>query len=540
MNLKDLDLKELILIGLTLVVSFLIGLALLGSLSKPIVQSQLQLYQTNLVLQASQWQGLQTQGKTQQAVLGGNPLDDAVKAYTKVKTTVESSLQSKTAQSEPAQSKAAPSESSAIANLRTQQNQLDLNLGLLYTQTNRTETALALWQQLIDRSQGDPKQTVSIEMAQILQGLWSEPPRLLPDEEQQVNAHLSGWFRYQALNRLYQLQQRQDALLALEDVTQARAQTALTQLLTVSLLPALGGLLGTVILVTWGIRSWFGRRPVDSSLRTESPEVLANPSLAAEQVNSPPKMSSRASSDTLAPTTAIPWDGATIWQVMVLWFTAFFAVSGLVRPLAVEFLGVNSSSNNIRVQALLSGGTYALLMAVGFGILYFSLRSFWPQLGRLPWRWGDRWFLWGLGGYFAAIPLVLVVSLINQRLLQNQGGGNPILEVIINSQDNLTLWILFFTVSVMAPLFEETLFRGFFLTSLTRYFSPWQAITLSGVVFAIAHLSVSDILPLTVLGMMLGYVYLRSGNLLSSMLLHSIWNSGSFIGLLILGGGASQ
>jgi uncharacterized protein len=63
---------------------------------------------------------------------------------------------------------------------------------------------------------------------------------------------------------------------------------------------------------------------------------------------------------------------------------------------------------------------------------------------------------------------------------------------------------------------------------------------LSGVVFAIAHLSVSDILPLTVLGMMLGYVYLRSGNLLSSMLLHSIWNSGSFIGLLILGGGSSQ
>jgi uncharacterized protein len=535
MNLKDLDLKELILIGLTLVVSFLIGLALLGSLSKPIVQSQLQLYQTNLVLQASQWQGLQTQGKTQQAVLGGNPLAEATKAYTKVKTSVDSSLQSKTAQLESSPSKAAQLESLAIANLKTQQNQLDLNLGLLYTQTNRTEVALTLWQQLIDRSQGDSKQTVATQMARILQGLWSEPPRLLPDEEQQINANLSGWFRYQALNRLYQLQQRQDALLTLEDATQARAQTALAQLLTVSLLPALAGLLGTVILIVWGVRSWFKRGSTRPPVRTASLEGLANSPQTAEQVTT-----TQSSSSALAPTTAIPWDGATIWQVMVLWFTAFFAVSWFVRPLATGLFGATSSSNNIRVQALLSGGTYALLMVVGFAILYFNLRSFWPQLGRLPWRWGDRWFLWGFGGYLAAIPLVLVVSLLNQRLLQNQGGGNPILEVIINSQDNLTLWVLFLTVSVMAPLFEETLFRGFFLTSLTRYFSPWQAIALSGVVFAIAHLSVSDILPLTVLGMMLGYVYLRSGNLLSSMLLHSIWNSGSFIGLLILGGGSSQ
>jgi uncharacterized protein len=34
---------------------------------------------------------------------------------------------------------------------------------------------------------------------------------------------------------------------------------------------------------------------------------------------------------------------------------------------------------------------------------------------------------------------------------------------------------------------------------------------------------------------MLGFVYLRSQNLLASMLLHGLWNSGSFIGLLILG-----
>jgi uncharacterized protein len=34
--------------------------------------------------------------------------------------------------------------------------------------------------------------------------------------------------------------------------------------------------------------------------------------------------------------------------------------------------------------------------------------------------------------------------------------------------------------------------------------------------------------------MMLGYVYLRTENLLTSILLHSLWNSGSFLGLLVL------
>jgi membrane protease YdiL (CAAX protease family) len=67
----------------------------------------------------------------------------------------------------------------------------------------------------------------------------------------------------------------------------------------------------------------------------------------------------------------------------------------------------------------------------------------------------------------------------------------------------------------------------------------WQAIACSGLVFAIAHLNVGDLLPLTVLGMLLGFVYLRSRNLFASMLLHSLWNSGSFVGLLILGSSGS-
>ncbi|MFN9406293.1 MAG: type II CAAX prenyl endopeptidase Rce1 family protein, partial [Dolichospermum sp.] len=42
-------------------------------------------------------------------------------------------------------------------------------------------------------------------------------------------------------------------------------------------------------------------------------------------------------------------------------------------------------------------------------------------------------------------------------------------------------------------------------------------------------------LPLTALGIVLGVVYTRTRNLLASMFLHSLWNSGTLISLFILG-----
>jgi membrane protease YdiL (CAAX protease family) len=72
------------------------------------------------------------------------------------------------------------------------------------------------------------------------------------------------------------------------------------------------------------------------------------------------------------------------------------------------------------------------------------------------------------------------------------------------------------------------------LPSLTRYLSVGEAIIVSSLLFAIAHLSLSEILPLTVLGIVLGVVYTRSRNLLSAILLHSLWNSATLLGLFIL------
>jgi hypothetical protein len=231
----------------------------------------------------------------------------------------------------------------------------------------------------------------------------------------------------------------------------------------------------------------------------------------------------------------VVWPIETIWKVMVTWFAAFFGVS-LVFPVALYLLGIRPENFGARTQAYLALGNYSILAGIGLAILYLSLRSYVSQPQHwLSWRWRGPWLPWGISGYLVALPLVIAISLVNQKLLHNQGGGNPLLEIILNSHDQTSMVLLWLMVAVLAPLFEEILFRGFFLTSLTRYVPAWVAIGLSAVVFAIAHLNLADILPLTILGLVLGFVYTQSRNLLASMVVHGLWNSGSFVGLLILG-----
>jgi uncharacterized protein len=544
-----------ILVALTILVSLLMSVALLNSWTEPQVQSQLNLYQSDLILNASEWEVLNqtTQGEAplRKSFLGENPIKDAAKNYETVRTSAQkeldrlkqTSIQSSPRKNTPQAETNLDVDVNATPVIKSPKNtqsqlidRLDLQLGILYARAGESDKAIQTWTNLVNNPRSQTSKTQIVPTAQVLQGLWSDPPRLLPNADAVLNKNLKGWFRFQALSKLYSLQQRPGAALELTTAEQNTAQSAFVRLLLVAFLPVLGGLIGIVILFTWGLRTFFkakSDRPMEetSSGRGVS---LAEPdldgtALALEGSASPKNLPG-----------IVLWPTETIWQVMVLWFTAFFGVSYIFVPLVVAFLGLQRSASEGRFQAYFALFSYGCLMAVGIGILQISLRPYIPNV--LKWlrlKWSGNWIGWGLGGYFVALPLVLIISLLNQKLLKDQGGGNPILEVILQGHDTFSIGVLWFLVAVCAPLFEETLFRGFFLTSLTRYMSEWQAIALSGVIFALAHLNLGDVLPLSLLGMVLGTVYWRSRNLLSSMLLHSLWNSGSFIGLLILGSSGS-
>lgn len=107
-------------------------------------------------------------------------------------------------------------------------------------------------------------------------------------------------------------------------------------------------------------------------------------------------------------------------------------------------------------------------------------------------------------------------------------------------------------VTVIAPVAEELLFRGFFFTALRRWRGPWVAAVITGLVFGGIHVAsapVAFLVPLAVLGFLLCLVRWKTASLLPCMSIHALnnaiafgvneahWNAGEMI-LLILGANA--
>jgi len=158
--------------------------------------------------------------------------------------------------------------------------------------------------------------------------------------------------------------------------------------------------------------------------------------------------------------------------------------------------------------------------------------------GGLQWRWRPlgQALLQALSGVLTIFPIVALAGWLIERFWGNPGGSNPLLDLVLTRSQPLTLICFALTAVVIAPLFEETLFRGVLLPVLGQRIGPVAGVVVSALVFAIAHLSLSELAPLFLLGVGLGWIRWRSGRLAPSVLMHALWNGITFIDLLALAG----
>jgi len=161
----------------------------------------------------------------------------------------------------------------------------------------------------------------------------------------------------------------------------------------------------------------------------------------------------------------------------------------------------------------------------------FNLKKDYFQLNFLPLK--DA-IIQGIKGWLIIVPFVLLISLIMNILIENQNGSNPLLEIVLNNNNYLSFILLFVTTTLFAPLFEEIIFRGILLPTLSRDFGIILGIIVSAFIFALAHLSLGEMPPLFVLGIGLGITRIASGSLLSSVIMHSLWNGLTFLNLFLL------
>lgn len=82
-----------------------------------------------------------------------------------------------------------------------------------------------------------------------------------------------------------------------------------------------------------------------------------------------------------------------------------------------------------------------------------------------------------------------------------------------------------FYVLILAPVFEEFLFRGVLLRGiLFKGFSPAYAVVISSALFALVHLNMLQGVHAFLLGALLGSIYLKTGNFTIVVLGHMVSN----------------
>ncbi|XP_020574958.1 uncharacterized protein LOC110020988 [Phalaenopsis equestris] len=231
----------------------------------------------------------------------------------------------------------------------------------------------------------------------------------------------------------------------------------------------------------------------------------------------------------------VPWKAETIVQVMLLWTASFWFVGSWIVPFLGHAAGFSKESLSHRGQALYSLLTDIAEGLAGITILHACLARFRP----LP----PGWFCFTLRGSWhldvglgcLLFPIVNFLSQININLVPvptSPPVGVSSVEQSIIARDPVAMALYAVVVSVCAPVWEEIVFRGFLLPSLTRYMPLWCAVVASAVAFALAHFNGQRLLPLVFLGMVMGAVFARSRNLLASMVLHSLWNGFVFLDLM--------
>jgi hypothetical protein len=180
-------------------------------------------------------------------------------------------------------------------------------------------------------------------------------------------------------------------------------------------------------------------------------------------------------------------------------------------------------------------GTTYLCWAEGI-----TFRSLWAKV--VPGAHG-RALAMGLGFFTLAFLAVVAVSLALGPLLpSNEPPQRELMDLLSHLRGALPVVIMFLTIAVLAPVFEELLFRGFMLPWLGERLAPrlgpragWSlAVAISGLAFGAMHMQPLGLPTLTTLGLVLGFSFLRTGNLLTSILVHGLWNGGIFIIMRLL------
>lgn len=205
--------------------------------------------------------------------------------------------------------------------------------------------------------------------------------------------------------------------------------------------------------------------------------------------------------------------------MLVLWLMAGTMWAGAYRDAGVT----TPTPRQAAMQA-----TFVPLVPMLVGVFVLFRRALRPVVG-LEYGRISQGVLWGLIGITVALPIVWwslkgTLWIWDYLEYQHPGKHNLLLEME-RTPDWWVHVLIMVAAVVIAPVFEEVLFRGLLQTSLRKISaSPIVAVGLASLVFAVIHPH-WQAPPIFVLSLLIGALYEVSRNLWAAIVMHAAFNA---------------
>ncbi len=239
--------------------------------------------------------------------------------------------------------------------------------------------------------------------------------------------------------------------------------------------------------------------------------------------------------------------------VFVIYFGVANGVTPILGKMLQNFLLERPSSTTLLTLAswlnFLNSGTIFLCLLIFFFLMPKALRfSIWRDPAEKKHSYLQDITL-SIFAWIVSFPLVIFVNQgcdwILMKLLHIQQLPEQLAVNFLKMTFGHPLYIVLtvITITVFAPLVEETIFRGFLQSFIRKHLGQKQAIFITSVLFAFFHYSpeqklanLTIIASLFVFSLFLGLVYEKRKSLLAPMVLHATFNTVNVLNLYFLGG----
>ncbi len=127
-----------------------------------------------------------------------------------------------------------------------------------------------------------------------------------------------------------------------------------------------------------------------------------------------------------------------------------------------------------------------------------------------------------LAAYFICTAFMYISNIVGtyiSELIKGKEAANPLEDFLASS--NIIIILIY--VALFAPVFEELVFRKVLLNKLRR-FGDVPAILLSAFAFGLIHMNISQFFYASTIGILFGYIAIRTNSVRYTILLHMIIN----------------